>query len=99
VAPLQLSPEEFRKLADRVAAAATEFLATLDRRPIFPPTSGPRTAGVFERPVPEDGMGEAAFDALAAIAEHARAGNRRLFAYVVGSGEPVGALGDCTPRC
>lgn len=94
MAPLQLSPEEFRKLADRVAAAATEFLATLDHRRIFPPTSGSRTAAVFERPAPEDGMGEAAFDALSEIAEHARAGNGRLFAYVVGSGEPVGALGD-----
>jgi aromatic-L-amino-acid/L-tryptophan decarboxylase len=92
--PLQLSPEEFRKLADRVAAAATEFLATLEGRPVFPPTSGPRTVGLFERPAPEDGMGEAAFDALAEITEHARADNGRWFAYVVGSGEPVGALGD-----
>jgi aromatic-L-amino-acid decarboxylase len=92
--PLQLSPEEFRQLSDRVAAAATEFLATLDRRPIFPLTSGPSTAGVFEGPAPEDGMGEAAFNALAEVAEHARAGNGRLFAYVVGSGEAVGALGD-----
>lgn len=92
--PLRLSPDEFRKLADRVTAAATEFLATLDRRPVSPPTSGPRTAEVFERPAPEDGMGEAAFDALAEIADHARAGNGRLFVYVLGSGEPVGALGD-----
>ena len=92
--PLQLSPEEFRRLADRVAAAATEFLATLDHRPIVPPTSGTQTAALFEGPAPEEGMGEAAFDALAAVAEHARAGNGRLFAYVVGSGEPVGALGD-----
>jgi aromatic-L-amino-acid/L-tryptophan decarboxylase len=94
VHPLQLSPEEFRRLADLVAAAATEFLATLEGRPVFPPTSGPQTATLFEGPAPEDGMGEAAFDALAAITQHARAGNGRLFAYVVGSGEPVGALGD-----
>ena len=94
VLPLQLSPEEFRRLADRVAAAATGFLAALDSRPILSPTSGPRTAALFEGPAPEEGMGEAAFDALAAITEHARAGNGRLFAYVVGSGEPVGALAD-----
>jgi aromatic-L-amino-acid/L-tryptophan decarboxylase len=92
--PLQLSPEEFRELADRVADAVTELLATLDRRPVFPPTSGSRTTGVFERPAPEDGMGEAAFDGLAEIADHARAGNGRFFGYVVGSGEPVGALAD-----
>jgi aromatic-L-amino-acid/L-tryptophan decarboxylase len=94
VLPLQLSPEEFRTLADRVAAAATEFLATLEGRPVLPPTSGAQTAALFEAPAPEAGMGEAAFDDLAAVAEHARAGNGRLFAYVVGSGEPVGALGD-----
>lgn len=92
--PLQLSPEEFRRLADRVSDAATDFLAALEGSPIFPPTSGPATAAVFERPAPEEGMGVAAFDGLAAVAEHARAGNGRLFAYVVGSGEPVGALGD-----
>jgi aromatic-L-amino-acid/L-tryptophan decarboxylase len=94
VPPLQLSPEEFRRLADRVAAAAAEFLAALDGRPVVPPTSGSRTAAALDGPLPEDGMGEAAFDALAAVAEHARAGNGRMFAYVLGSGEPVGALAD-----
>jgi glutamate/tyrosine decarboxylase-like PLP-dependent enzyme len=94
VVPLQLSPEEFRRLADRVAAAATELLATLEGRPVLPAASGQQTTALFEGPAPEAGMGEAAFDDLAAVAEHARAGNGRLFAYVVGSGEPVGALGD-----
>jgi hypothetical protein len=86
VLPLQLSPEELRRLADRVSDAATDFLAALEGSPIFPPTSGPGTAAVFERPAAEEGMGEAAFDGLAAVAEHARAGNGRLFAHVVGSG-------------
>jgi aromatic-L-amino-acid decarboxylase len=94
VPALQLSPEEFGRLADRVAAAAAELLATLEGRPVAPPTSGPRTAAAFGGPAPQEGMGEAAFDALPEIAAHARAGNGRLFAYVVGSGEPVGALAD-----
>jgi glutamate/tyrosine decarboxylase-like PLP-dependent enzyme len=94
VPALQLSPEEFGRLADRVAAAATQFLASMEGRPVVPTTSGPRTAAAFEGPAPEEGMGEAAFDALQEVAEHARAGNGRLFAYVVGSGEPVGALAD-----
>ena len=81
--PLQLSPEEFRRLADRVSDAATDFLAALEGSPIFPPTSGPATAAVFERPAPEEGMGMAAFDELAAVAEHARAGNGRLLASVL----------------
>lgn len=39
-------------------------------------------------------MGPAALDALAEVAQHSRAGNGRFFGYVMGSGEPVGALGD-----
>jgi glutamate/tyrosine decarboxylase-like PLP-dependent enzyme len=49
---------------------------------------------VFERPLPEQGVGSAAFDDLAVIADHSRPGNARFFAYVLGSGEPVAALGD-----
>jgi len=92
--PLQLSPEEFRDLADRVAAAAADFLASLDDRHIFPSTSGPITSALFEEPAPEHGLGKAAFDGLAGVAAHARAGNGRMFAYVAGSGEPVSALAD-----
>ena len=33
-------------------------------------------------------------DDLEAVAEHARANTGRLFPYVVGSGEPIAALGD-----
>ena len=39
-------------------------------------------------------MGAGAFDALPLLAEHSRAGNGRFFGYVMGSGEPVAALGD-----
>lgn len=94
MAALQLSAEEFHILADGVADAAAEFLATLDSRPVFPPTSAVGTTATFDRPLPEDGVGRAVLDDLKEIAEHSRAGNGRLFAYVVGSGEPVGALAD-----
>src|SRR6266851_448485 len=92
--PLELSPGDFGILADRVCRAASDYLAGLDRRRSFPATSGPVTAGVFERPLPEEGAGSAAFDDLAAIADHSRPGNARFFAYVLGSGEPVAAVGD-----
>jgi aromatic-L-amino-acid decarboxylase len=91
---LELSPEEFDLLADRVFRAAREYLAGLDGRPSFPATSGAATAEVFERPLPERGEGPAAFDDLAVVADHSRPGNARFFAYVLGSGEPVAALGD-----
>src|SRR6266567_2963519 len=57
--PLELSPEDFALLADRVCRAASEYLADLD-----------------------------------VIADHSRPGNARFFAYVLGSGEPVAAIGD-----
>jgi aromatic-L-amino-acid/L-tryptophan decarboxylase len=92
--PLRLSPEEFRELADRVAIAATDYLAVLNDRPIFPTTTGLRTQAVFGQPLAEEGLGAAALDDLVAVTEHARAGNGRFFGYVLGSGEPIAALAD-----
>jgi glutamate/tyrosine decarboxylase-like PLP-dependent enzyme len=77
-----------------VCRAASEYLANLDGRASFPATSGAATAGALDRPLPEQGVGSAAFDDLAVIAEHSRPGNARFFAYVLGSGEPVAAIGD-----
>lgn len=92
--PLELTPGDFDMLADRVCRVASDYLAGLDGRRCFPATSGTATAKVFERPLPEEGAGSAAFDDLAAIADHSRPGNARFFAYVLGSGEPVAAIGD-----
>src|SRR5487761_1118741 len=92
--PLELPPEDFSLLADRVCRAASEYLAGLDGRASFPATSGVATAEVFDWPLPEQGVGSAVFDDLAAIADHSRPGNARFFSYVLGSGEPVAAIGD-----
>ncbi len=92
--PLELSPEDFDMLADRVCRAASGYLTGLDERRSFPVTSGTATAGLFEGPLPEEGAGSGAFDGLAAIADHSRPGNARFFGYVLGSGEPVAALAD-----
>ena len=46
------------------------------------------------RPWPEEGLGSAALDDFATIAEHARPSGGKFFGYVFGSGEPVSALGD-----
>jgi glutamate/tyrosine decarboxylase-like PLP-dependent enzyme len=51
-------------------------------------------AKLFARPWAEDGIGAAVLGDFAAIAEHSRPTGGRFFAYVAGSGEPVGALGD-----
>src|SRR5437016_5820639 len=92
--PLELPADGFRVLAERVVDAAADFLATLDERRTFPTTSAAGTAAAFDLPLPEVGVGEAALDDLMVLAAHARANTGRLFPYVMGSGEPVGALGD-----
>lgn len=93
-APLDLSPDDFSALAARVEEEAVRHLRSLDEALIRPSTTGSESLDLFAGPVPQDGMGPAAFDALGEVARHSRAGNARFFGYVMGSGEPVGALGD-----
>jgi hypothetical protein len=70
----------------------------LPRRPRRPPavaaTSAPDTTGAFSLPVPEEGVGDGILDDLSEIAEYVRAPTGRRLPYVIGSGEPIGALGD-----
>jgi glutamate/tyrosine decarboxylase-like PLP-dependent enzyme len=91
--PLEISADEFRALAESVVALAGEFLAGLGDAPTVPPTSASGTAA-FDAALPEEGVGEAALRDLEAIAGHVRAPTGRRVPYVVGSGEPVAALGD-----
>ena len=92
--PLEISADEFRRLADEVVALSTQFFSTIDSRLIFPATSGAETEHLFSDDLPEHGMGAKALAKLAEVAAHARAQNGRFFGYVQGPGEPVAALGD-----
>ena len=56
--PLELSPESFDVLADRVCRAASGYLAGLDGRASFPATSGAATAEVFEPAPARAGCGQ-----------------------------------------
>jgi aromatic-L-amino-acid decarboxylase len=91
--PLEVSAAEFRALIDALGARAGDFLAGLDDRRTFSLTSARDTAA-FDLPLPEEGVGQEVLQDLDAIAEHVRAPTGRRVPYVVGSGEPVGALGD-----
>ncbi|WP_309896184.1 aminotransferase class V-fold PLP-dependent enzyme [Archangium sp.] len=92
--PLELSPSDFRRLADRLSALAEQWLKELDARAIAPTTSGTATEALFAEGLPEQGLKDAALDALGPVLAGTRAGNARFLGYVLGSGEPVGALGD-----
>jgi len=91
---LPLTPEEFRALADRVVDLAASLLAGLPTARAFPETSGAETLAAFDAPLPEDGLGPAALDALSRVIALSRPPGPRFFGYVLGSGEPVAALGD-----
>lgn len=92
--PLELPTDELATLAARVTDEALRHLRRLESAPIRPATTGPQSLELFEEPAPEAGMGAAALDILRDVSEHSRAGTGRFFGYVMGSGEPVAALGD-----
>ena len=91
---LPLTPEQFRALADRVVDLAAGLLSELPTARTFPETSGVEVSAAFDAPLPEDGLGPAALDALARVIALSRPPGPRFFGYVLGSGEPVAALGD-----
>ena len=92
--PLNVSAEEFRRLASTITDFSTDFLTSLDSRPIFPKTGGAEVERLFSTELPESGIGAEALAALEDVIAHSRAQNGRFFGYVQGPGEPVAALGD-----
>src|SRR5256885_8932809 len=92
--PLELSAEEFRRLASTIADLSTAYLTTLDSQPIFPKTSGTEVEELFSTELPERGIGAEALAGLRDVVNHSRVQNGRFFGYVQGPGEPVAALGD-----
>ncbi len=92
--PLEITPDQFRKLTDRVAYLAAGYLEDLDNTPISPPVTGEESLRLFQTSLPKEGMAEQAFEILPDVIRSARAQNARFFGYVLGSGEPVAAVGD-----
>jgi len=92
--PIELSPERFHLLASEIVEICTRYLSSLDKRPVFPSTSGRDTERLFAEGAPEHGLSDRALAALANITTHTRAQNGRFFGYVQGTSDPVAALGD-----
>ncbi len=92
--PVEISPEQFQHLAERVTRLAVEYLNGLDAHAIAPSSTGTEVIQRFGEVMPEQGMAEEAFDILPEIAQFSRVQNGRFFGYVLGSGEPVGAAAD-----
>ncbi|CAN7410131.1 pyridoxal-dependent decarboxylase [Phyllobacterium sp. LjRoot231] len=91
---LEISNQELSALADEALDLAKTYWASLEERPAYPSTSGKQTTELFSRPWLEEGRGQDVLQDFKSIAEHVRPSTGRFFGYVVGSGEPIGALGE-----
>lgn len=92
--PLEISIGQFQRLAAQVIELAAEYLQHLDAQAISPATNGAEMKRIFGGPMPEQGLGEEALNGLGDVMRFSRAQNARFFGYVLGSGDPVGALAD-----
>jgi glutamate/tyrosine decarboxylase-like PLP-dependent enzyme len=91
---LEISPDQFRRLAEQVTELAAEYLEKIDTQPISPSTNGTETLLRFRTPLPQEGLGDKALAALLDVMQFSRVQNGRFFGYVLGSGEPVAAVAD-----
>lgn len=92
--PLAISSAELHRLVQRVTDLAVDYLENIDAQPISPRTNGEETLRLFRTPLPEQGCGKDALNILPEVMRLSRAQNGRFFGYVLGSGEPVGAVAD-----
>jgi aromatic-L-amino-acid/L-tryptophan decarboxylase len=91
---LEISNQELSDIAEEALGLAKSYWASLEGRRAHPSTTGEDTTELFSRPWLENGRGREILQDFKSIAEHARPGTGRFFGYVVGSGEPIGALGE-----
>jgi aromatic-L-amino-acid decarboxylase len=82
--PVEISPEQFRRLAERVTTLASDYLENIDQQPISPATNGEETLRIFRTPLPERGQGEEVLNSLPDVIRFSRAQNGRFFGYVLG---------------
>jgi aromatic-L-amino-acid/L-tryptophan decarboxylase len=92
--PLVLSDAEYKAAFERISQLALEYVASIDERPTFPNITGPEAEALFEKPLPEQGLGSHALDDLGDVMSSVRVTGPRFFGYVLGSGEPIGAAAD-----
>jgi aromatic-L-amino-acid/L-tryptophan decarboxylase len=97
-APLEIPPDEFRRLGHELVDEIAEFLGTLRRRPL---TSGETPAEIRARlgraPLPVNGTAAAALlpDTTRLLLEHSLFnGHPRFMGYITSSAAPLGALAD-----
>ena len=91
---IDISPEEFCELSERVLRIAADYLKDLSNRAIPAKGTGAEIEQIFRQTPPEKGDPEEALRGLRDAALYSRAQNGRFFGYVLGSGEPAAAIAD-----
>jgi hypothetical protein len=91
---LDISPEEFQRLAEQITRLAADYLSRLEGGPIQPAVSGKGLDALLGGRAPQRGCGAQVVELLRAIVDGSRVQNGRFLGYVMGSGEPVGAAAD-----
>ena len=91
---LGITDRELSALADETLGLAKSYWSGLDARPTYPASSAEETERLFARPWADAGRGREILSDFQPIADHARPTGPCFFGYVVGSGEPVAALGE-----
>ena len=91
---IDMSPEEFCELSERVSRIAADYLKDLSERAIPAKGTGAEIEQKFRHTPPEKGDPEEALRGLRDTALYSRAQNGRFFGYVLGSGEPAAAIAD-----
>src|ERR1700739_4568361 len=86
--PIDMSPEQFRRLSERIIAIATDYLKGMDTRGIPPEGRGSELENIYRTPLPETGLGEEACSGLADIDPHLRRQNGSFFLLGLWSGGP-----------
>jgi glutamate/tyrosine decarboxylase-like PLP-dependent enzyme len=97
-APLELSPDEFRRLGHRLVDRLADFLASLPSRPVTRNDSPSSIRAVIGNgPLPASGAAPAALldEAVDVLVEHSLFnGHPRFMGYITSSAAPIGTLGD-----
>ncbi len=91
---LAIADRDLRQLVDAARNLALDYWREVEALPAFPQTSGQETTALFSKNWPEVGLGPNVLQDFPSIANHSRPSGGKFFGYVMGSGEPVGAVGD-----
>ena len=97
-APLEMDPEEFRRLGHGVVDRLADFLRTLPQRPVTPGVSpGKIRVLLGDNPLPQRGTAAENLlpEAATLLFEHSLFnGHPRFWGYITASAAPIGALAD-----